>query len=226
MNLSDLECYPGRVVNANDEQCLGRVQCAVPNVFDTRNTPVDELPWVYPFSMGGYQKFSKMAEGASVWVLHDKTAHESWWYLPGFEKNDDLAEIVSKNENSEVLFARLDGSAPAAIYYDDVDGINQKIGDSNINLKTNGDLDINSNDTNINASGGEISIGNKGQETQCAALGNGVYEALQEILNGFQAIADANDDAGLICAAARTALSPLQKKVTTDKIQSKAVKIN
>lgn len=222
-----MELNPGVVVDANDPECLGRIRCAVPGIFDTRNMAIEELPWVYPFSMGGYQRFSKMAKGAKIWLLHDTKSHEAFWYLPGFEKNDDANPIINRNENTEILFSRMDGSSPSAIYYDDVDGINQKIGENKINLKANGDIDMQSNGSEITANGGIVNIGKNGEAYEPAAMGNAVFNALDKIKNAFKDIMMATgSDNSKICTAAQSAYQELAKLVTPNKIQSKAIKIN
>ena len=121
MKLSDYEFFPGSIIDVADPKYQGRVKANVPTLFDPSMNK-DGLPWIYPFTMGGNQSFSKMTEGSKIWVFRNRTNYNEFWYVPMFELKADTRELLGSDdtyENGEVLLSRNMGSMSVYIYYND-----------------------------------------------------------------------------------------------------------
>lgn len=183
MKLSDYEFYPGVVIDVADPKYLGRVKASVPTIFD-QSMDKEGLPWIHPFTMVGYQGFSKMREGSKIWVLNNTKNKKEFWYVPMFELNQDTRDLINTDENYEngdVLIARNNGNNSVYIYYNDTDGIMIKYGDQNlINIDPNSQITIQASDGKIVIKDNHVYIGD-GEKGEAAIKG----ETLKKILNTF-----------------------------------------
>ena len=66
MKLADVEMIPGVVVDDEDPKFLGRLKISAPGEFDVDSMDINDMFWVYPFPVGGYQSFSHMLKGSKV----------------------------------------------------------------------------------------------------------------------------------------------------------------
>ncbi len=106
MKLSECEILPGEIIEVEDPKHIGRVKASVPTWFDSSVMDKEALPWIYPFGMCGYQRFSKMEKGRKIWVLHNHENDLEYWYWPMFEEIDITKPIIDKYDSTEVLLGR------------------------------------------------------------------------------------------------------------------------
>lgn len=190
MKLSDYEFFPGSIIDVADPKYLGRVKANVPTLFDPSMNK-DGLPWIYPFTMSGYQRFSKMTEGSKIWVLKNNTNYNEFWYIPMFELNQDTRDLVNSDdnyENGEVLLSRNMGSMSVYIYYNDNDGIVIKYGDNNF-IKINPDSEV-----ILQAGSGRVKISDNhvytgdGEEGEPAVMGEQLKDILSQLATDLRTL--------------------------------------
>ena len=193
MNLSDYEFFPGSIIDVADPKYLGRVKANVPTVFDP-SMDKDGLPWIYPFTMGGNQSFSKMREGSKIWVIKNKKNYNEFWYIPMFELNQDTRALIGSDdnyENGDVVLSRNMGSVSVYIYYNDTDGIVIKYGDNNfITINTNSEVILQAGNGKIKISGDHVYLGD-GEKGEPAVMGNVLKNMLSNLSNQLAAASSA-----------------------------------
>lgn len=179
MNLSQCIILPGIVLDVNDPKHIGRVKAMVPTIFDSDYMNKDALPWIYPFGMNGYQRFSKLENGRKIWVLHNKENEEEYWYWPMFEQTEETKEITQGYDSTEVLLSRTCGEdGNVFIYYNNADGIVLKVGETKINITSNNEIHITDSKSSIKIVGGLITIGKEGDEGEQTVMGQTLQKAL------------------------------------------------
>ena len=166
MKLEDYELLPGIIIDVDDPERRGRVKASVPTWFDLNIMSQDAMPWIYPFTMSGYQSFTKLENGRKIWVLHNNKNYDEYWYLPMFELNEDTRNLVSEYDDTEVLISRLTGdSGNVYVYYNDHDGIMLSVGDTKVNVTTNQEIEITNSKASLKIKGDQVHIGNdEGEE--------------------------------------------------------------
>lgn len=188
MKLSDYDLLPGVVLDVKDPENKGRIKCAVPSEFDDNTQDKDLLPWVYPFTMFGYQGFGIMVPGAKIWLLKNTKAYCEYWYLPYFDPISASQDFLKEQagNNPEILLMRSSGGTNSYITYDDKTGINIKCGLSDINIDASGKITIKGG--NIDIAGQNVHCGpNKGQS---AVLGETLYNSLLSLGAALAATGD------------------------------------
>ena len=124
MKLQDFKIIPGTVIDVADPKFIGRVKADAPGLFNSEVMSKEGMPWIYPFVMQGYQRFSKLTNGSKIWILTNKY---EFWYWPMFELNQDTRDIISAEESdydeAEVLLSRNMGDNSVYIYYTPSKGI-------------------------------------------------------------------------------------------------------
>ena len=112
MKLADVEMIPGVVVDDEDPKFLGRLKISAPGEFEVDSMDINDMFWVYPFPVGGYQSFSHMLKGSKVWLIKNTKNYYEYWYLPYFEMNANTFNLVNskKKYDADVLVSRSDGS--------------------------------------------------------------------------------------------------------------------
>lgn len=183
MKFSDLEAVPGAIISVKDPLKLGRVKCAAPGIFDNATMDDDILPWVCPFSMGGYQTFSKPVKGAKVWVIKNNTNYNEFWYVPYFEMINTSKGYVKENyeNDAEVLLERNNGDTVSRIAYDLKHGHKIQIGNIYINVLPNGDIVLNGADAEVKIKGGHVYTGKQDGSYQPAVMGNELKDILSNL---------------------------------------------
>lgn len=176
MDLANAQLSTAVIIDTKDPKRLGRIKVGSPGKFDTSTMDMDSLPWVYPFSMSCHNSFSAPVNGSLVWLLSNKNNKYELYYIPyfqlegvssdiigslnGYESNSDEREY----KNAEIIFSRNLGGKRVQMYFNEVEGINIRIGeDSKININTDGKIDIltgNGSNLGISISDDGINIGN------------------------------------------------------------------
>lgn len=179
MNLSDYELLPGVIASVKDEEHLGRIKVSVPGGESPATCQLEAMPWVYPITMTGtYQGFTKMVDGAKVWVLRNKLDNLEMWYWPMFDLNPNTQGIVAPYDNPDVLISRDLGGENVYIYYTDGTGIWLSIGGAKINITPKGSIEMESaGGANIKLDGENVYI-----NTQTLELNNVREQPLTDCL--------------------------------------------
>lgn len=219
MNLSDYEFFPGSIIKVDDPKYLGRVKAIVPTVFDTSMNE-EGLPWIYPFTMSGYQRFSKMKEGSKIWVLKNKTNYTEFWYIPMFELNEDTRNLNGGDDDvysdSEVLLSRNLGTMSVYVYFNKKDGIMIQYGDNNfININPDSEIILNAGDGKILISGNHVYVGD-GEKGEPAVLGNKLVTLLNELSGKLSEASSAAMGLYMPCPALVTALAGASNAINSN----------
>lgn len=183
MKLSDYEFFPGVAIDVADPKYLGRIKATVPTIFDP-SMDKEGLPWIRPFTMIGYQGFSKTREGSKIWVFRNMKNRNEFWYMPMFELNEDTRGLINddeKYENGDVLISRNNGNNSVYIYYNDTDGMMIKYGEQNfINITPKSEIIVQANEAKIVMKDNHVYIGD-GEKGEKAVFG----ETLKSLLGDF-----------------------------------------
>ena len=236
MNLEDYKIIPGVVIDVSDPKYIGRVKADSPGLFDSSVMSKEGLPWIYPLSMSGYQRFSKLRNGSKIWIMTDKKNKE-FWYWPMFELNSDTRNIISGEESdyaeSEVLLSRNNGDNAIYIYYSPSNGIMFQNSDNTlINIKSNNEIEIKAGKGNILIKDNIVYSGNKDVDYTNAVLGDKLEEILKLLFDYLRALNNgmlANPYTSPAASAATTNFSQLsmnQSFINPKNILSNNVKLN
>lgn len=200
MELKDVDILPGVIVDSYDPKNKGRVKANVPTLFDPE-TPKEALPWIYPFNMWGYQSYSRMRDGAQIWVINNKKNYNEYWYFPFFRLNEDTQEIANQGEDVDIVFDRNDGNASRRFYTTPNDGIKGSINEFYYNLLPDGKYIVQGkSDTVIIVDKGKVFLGsNNGTETPAVR-----FDKLTQAIDTFcQTLGQAGQAiSGAMCGAA------------------------
>lgn len=181
VSLADYELIPCIAISVNDEEHLGRIKVAIVGEQTASNCQIDALPWVYPFTMSSYhQAFNKLIDNAKVWVFRNKNNPMEMWYIPMFELNPNTQSIVDGYDNTEVLVSRDLGEQSVYIYYNDSSGIVLSVGNTQINIGSDGTVNIGDADGGkLTLKGGTVFLNTDNQNK--AVKGNELHKALDQI---------------------------------------------
>ena len=198
MKLADVEMIPGVVVDDEDPKFLGRLKISAPGEFEVDSMDINDMFWVYPFPVGGYQSFSHMLKGSKVWLIKNTKNYYEYWYLPYFEMNANTFNLVNskKKYDADVLVSRSDGSNNIKMYYNPEDGINQKIGFASINIMPDGTISITTGGAapsagtfHTNSKNNEIGYDGGEYPRQFAVMGENLHKLLDELNGKFKTLA-------------------------------------
>ena len=198
MKLADVEMIPGVVVDDEDPKCLGRLKISAPGEFDVDSMDINDMFWVYPFPVGGYQSFSHMLKGSKVWLIKNTKNYYEYWYLPYFEMNANTFNLVNskKKYDADVIVSRSDGSNNIQMYYNPEDGFNQKIGFASINIMPDGTISITTGGAapsagtfHTNSKNNEIGYDGGEYPRQFAVMGENLHKLLDELNGKFKTLA-------------------------------------
>ena len=179
MTLGDFEILPGVVISNNDPLNQGRVKAVAPGLFDTSTMEEDDLFWINPFMMIGYQSFSKLEISSKIWILHNKNNYFEYWYIPMFEINSTVPEGVHKTD-SDIMLSRSVAGETVQVYYSRDNGYNVVIGGSKIQLLPSGAFNVIANDAVIKADSTGITLAKNGAETFSATKAEPLIKALSD----------------------------------------------
>lgn len=200
MKLADVEMIPGVVVDDEDPKFLGRLKISAPGEFDVDSMDINDMFWVYPFPVGGYQSFSHMLKGSKVWLIKNTKNYYEYWYLPYFEMNANTFNLVNskKKYDADVIVSRSDGSNNIQMYYNPEDGFNQKIGFASINIMPDGTISITTGGAapsagtfHTNSKNNEIGYDGGEYPRQFAVMGENLHKLLDELNGNFKLLASA-----------------------------------
>ena len=198
MKLADVEMIPGVVVDDEDPKFLGRLKISAPGEFDVDSMDINDMFWVYPFPVGGYQSFSHMLKGSKVWLIKNTKNYYEYWYLPYFEMNANTFNLVNskKKYDADVIVSRSDGSNNIQMYYNPEDGFNQKIGFASINIMPDGTISITTGGAapsagtfHTNSKNNEIGYDGGEYPRQFAVMGENLHKLLDELNGKFKTLA-------------------------------------
>lgn len=198
MKLADVEMIPGVVVDDEDPKFLGRLKISAPGEFEVDSMDINDMFWVYPFPVGGYQSFSHMLKGSKVWLIKNTKNYYEYWYLPYFEMNANTFNLVNskKKYDADVLVSRSDGSNNIQMYYNPEDGINQKIGFASINIMPDGTISITTGGAapsagtfHTNSKNNEIGYDGGEYPRQFAVMGENLHKLLDKLNGKFKTLA-------------------------------------
>lgn len=196
MELKDIKVLPGIVIDVADPKFIGRVKADCPGLFDSSVMNKEGLPWIYPFSMSGYQRFSKLRVSSKIWIFTNKDYTE-FWYIPMFQLNDDTKNIISENQSdydeSEVLLSRTSGDNSTFIYYSPSKGIIlQNTENTKISLTPNNEIIIESGEGNVSIKNNSVYIGDNDDSTkQAAVLGENLKQMLESLQGAISTLSSA-----------------------------------
>ena len=179
MTLGDFEILPGVVISNNDPLNQGRVKAVAPGLFDTSTMEEDDLFWINPFMMIGYQSFSKLEISSKIWILHNKNNYFEYWYIPMFEINGNVPEGAHETD-SDIMLSRSVGGETVQLYYSRDKGYNVVIGGSKIQLLPSGAFNVVANDAIISADSSGITLAKSGTETFSATKAEPLIKALND----------------------------------------------
>lgn len=177
MTLGDIEILPGVVIDNADPLNYGRVKACAPGLFDTSTMDKEDLFWISPFLMTGYQGFSKLEINSKIWILHNTKNYFEYWYIPMFELNANSPQV--SQSDADILISRSINGDKVQLYYSREDGFRLINGDNSIILDTNGNFSVKSNGTSITSNSDNIKLIKDGEEEYSAVK----CENLMSLLN-------------------------------------------
>lgn len=179
MTLGDFEIIPGVVISNSDPKNQGRVKAVAPGLFDTSTMSEEDLFWINPFMMIGYQSFSKMEISSKIWILHNKKNYFEYWYIPMFEINEHSPSAAIETD-SDIMLSRSVAGETVQVYYSRDNGYNVVIGGSKIQLLPSGAFNVIANEATITADSTGITLAKNGAETFSATKAEPLIKALSD----------------------------------------------
>ena len=189
IRLGLMTMIPGVVQDNKDPEKLQRVKAVVPGVFDNSTMDVEAMPWIYPLMHFGYQSYNTMLPGTKIWVLIDPTNYYGYFYLPFFQMNDNTKELIKDMGETDVVLSRQLGDQSVSIHYNTEDGILLDIGESKVQICTNGDVNVFSNGVSFKIVGGVCYCGTDGGEYDQMVMGNRLVSKLCQLASDFSTMA-------------------------------------
>lgn len=226
MTLGDFEIIPGVVVSNSDPKNQGRVKAVAPGMFDTTTMSEEDLFWINPFIMMGYQTFSKLEISSKIWILHNKNNYFEYWYLPMFEINEH-APAGSTETDSDVMLSRSIGGETVQLYFSRDDGFVIKIGANKVNLLPGGAFRVDANGAVIKANTDGITLSEKNAEIYAATKAEPLIALLTSLCNWLTASGTASLVSPFTAAMGASLLGcAVDVQSQLDKIKSNFVKIS
>ena len=188
IRLGLMTLIPGVVQDNNDPEKLQRVKAVIPGVFDNSTMDVEAMPWVYPLIHHGYQSYNTMLPGTKIWVLIDPTNYYGYFYLPFFQMNDNTKELVKDEGETDVVLSRQLGDESVTIHYNTEDGIMLNIGESKVQICTNGDINVFSNGVSFKIVGGVCYTGTDDGDYEQMVLRDKLVDLLCQLAADFSSL--------------------------------------
>ena len=188
IRLGLMTLIPGVVQDNQAPEKLQRVKAVIPGVFDNSTMDVEAMPWVYPLIHHGYQSYNTMLPGTKIWVLIDPTNYYGYFYLPFFQMNDNTKELIKDEGETDVVLSRDLGGKSASIYYNTEDGIKLCIGETKVQICTNGDIIVFSDGVSFKIVGGVCYAGTDDGDYEQMVLGNKLVGVLCQLASDFSSL--------------------------------------
>lgn len=189
IRLGLMTMIPGVVQDNKDPEKLQRVKAVIPGVFDNSTMDVEAMPWIYPLIHVGYQSYNTMLPGTKIWVLIDPTNYYGYFYLPFFQMNDNTKELIKGEGETDVVLSRQLGDQSVSIHYNTEDGVMLDIGESKVQICTNGDINVFSNGVSFKVVGGVCYCGTDGGKYDQMVMGNRLVAKLCQLASDFSTMA-------------------------------------
>lgn len=186
INVGELRLIPGVVIDNNDPKVLGRVKAYAPGLFDTKTMDKNALPWVYPFCMGGMQRYSTQNTNTKIWVLFIPDNPYGYFYIPFFEPFSITKDNISGE--TDILLSRGGSSGNVSVHYNTRDGFVSEVNGSKININQSGDILNTSSGYEIKVEGGHVYFGQAGGAYEPAVLGDKLKTLLNNLSNNIQSL--------------------------------------
>ena len=215
MKLSRATIRPGIVLEVLND---GIIKATAPGLFSVVEDPV-KLPPIMPWFIGhNCNAFSKPNQYDEVWILNfaDNPRQLYWFRKDNIANNNE--RIPMSEENVEVLCNKEAGGEWATIYFSDGSGWVIGKGESIIQIREDGTIQLNTDMPNrcIDINNENISIGSVGTSAHPAAFGDEVASVLNSIcvlLNGVALKAMTNPYTMAIGAELIAKLPPIVNKI-------------
>lgn len=192
IELKDIQVILGTVVQSFDDKKLGRVKVAAPGIFDLSVMDEEALPWVYPFSMSGFQTYSRLQNGSKVWLIYHKTTQEEYWYLPFHELNENTKEFIGEDEESDVLISREVCGKTISIYQNKTEGLHIQYGTSLLTFNQEGQILLDSNGISVKIENGKVYLGStENDEYERMVRGDKLMDILSTLSSDLNKMATA-----------------------------------
>lgn len=184
MKFKNVELLPGIIIDANDPKQIGRVKCDVPTVFDSSTMDKDGLPWIYPLTQPGFQRWSTPIKGHKVWVFKTTDNYQEFWYIPMPETTNSTKSLITGDdyENAEVLISRDIGTQSVSVFYTESQGFKIKLGTAEINITPEQEIILSVQGAKVQLKNGKVYTGS-GAEGEHAAKGDTLQQLLENLQN-------------------------------------------
>jgi hypothetical protein len=189
IKIGDLRLIVGVVQDNEDPEKLQRVKAVIPGVFDNSTMDVEAMPWIYPLMHFGWQTYSTMSPGTKIWVIIDPNNYYGYYYFPFYQLNDNTKSHVQDTGETDVLMSRSVGSGNASIFYNNDSGVMIQIGNSKVNIKSNGDIVVYSGKASFKIIGGICYAGKDGGGYEQMVLGNKLKTVLGSLSSDLMQVA-------------------------------------
>lgn len=215
MKLEKAIIRPGTVLQVIND---GSIKASSPGLFSFTED-LSKLPPINPWQIGSNSNsFSKPLEGDEVWIINfADNPLQLYWFRKDKAINNEL--LNSEDENIEVLCSRDMNGEWATIYLSDGSGWIISKGESIIQIKPNGSIQLNTGFEHrvidINTQG--ISIGSEGKSAHPAVYGDVLVEiliALIATLKKIQLVSTPNPYTMAIGTILQTSLPTFEEKIS------------
>ena len=171
--------YLGVVEDNNDPKHLGRVRVRVQTVFD--NIPTTDIPWAMPYKDVNGNQFSAPEVGKVLGVIFNNGSvyKPEFIYAEHYNINlENKLNSLDSDDYSTFKAMHFDGSTQ--IYRTKSEGLKIDHEYSNINLDSNGNINLNARDNSS-----KVNIGSP-DATQAAILGTAFMEWMDKFILAIQ----------------------------------------
>jgi LAS superfamily LD-carboxypeptidase LdcB len=171
--------YVGIVEDNKDPKHLGRVKVRVQTIFD--NIPTADIPWAMPYKDVNGNSFNMPEIGKVVGIIFNSGTIYKPEYIYAEHYNVNLEKkLTSLSDEDYSTFKALLFDQSTQIWRTKTDGLKIDHEYSNINLDSNGNINLNARDNNS-----KINIGSK-DASEAAILGTSFLEWLDKFVQLMQ----------------------------------------
>lgn len=168
--------YVGVVEDNKDPKHIGRVKVRVQTIFD--NIPTDDIPWAMPYKDVNGNQFNMPEVGKVVGVIFNSGTIYKPEYIYAEHYNINLEKKLSSlSDEDYVSFKAVLFDQSTQIWRTKTDGLKIDHEYSNINLDSNGNINLNARDNNS-----KVNIGSS-DASEAAILGSTYLEWWDRVLD-------------------------------------------